>query len=158
MAELPEVTHPKKLAFLAAYAIRGTIVSAAKDANIVPKTHYNWLRQEPEAEAYKLAFEAAKAQLGPMLEDEAVRRAMDGVDEPIYQQGVKVGTKRRYSDVLLIFLLKGIYPDKYRERMGIQQENLAALYGDPLEQRNGHGGRRQQVAAGLAQGGNGRSA
>lgn len=39
-----------------------------------------------------------------------------GVDEPVYYQGRSVGRVKRYSDVLLIFLLKGIRPDVYRER------------------------------------------
>jgi hypothetical protein len=37
---------------------------------------------------------------------EARRRAIEGVEEPIMHQGQVVTTVRRYSDLLLIFLLK----------------------------------------------------
>ena len=56
-----------------------------------------------------------------MLEDEAIRRAKDGVREkPVYQGGKLVGHVQEYSDTLLIFLLKGARPEKYRDR--VQQE------------------------------------
>ncbi len=51
-----------------------------------------------------------------LLEDEAVRRAKDGVEEPVYQGGKLVGHVQKYSDTLLIFLLKGAKPEKFRER------------------------------------------
>lgn len=50
-----------------------------------------------------------------MLEDEARRRAVDGVDEPVFQGGELVGHVRRYSDRLLEFLLRGRRPTVYRE-------------------------------------------
>lgn len=51
------------------------------------------------------------------LEEEARRRAFAGVDEPVFYQGEECGTVRKYSDTLLIFLLKGRRPDKYRENV-----------------------------------------
>jgi hypothetical protein len=50
------------------------------------------------------------------LEQEARRRAHDGVRKPVYQGGKRVGYIQEYSDTLLIFLLKGLRPEKYRER------------------------------------------
>ena len=50
------------------------------------------------------------------LEDEAVRRAVDGVDEQVFYQGKACGVVRKYSDTLLIFLLKGRRPERYRDR------------------------------------------
>lgn len=47
------------------------------------------------------------------LEDVAVQRAMLGVDEPVYWQGIVVGFKTVYSDRLLTFLLQG-NREKYR--------------------------------------------
>jgi hypothetical protein len=37
------------------------------------------------------------------LEDEALRRAKDGVDEPRLYEGAVCGHVRKYSDMLLIF-------------------------------------------------------
>lgn len=41
------------------------------------------------------------------LEAEARRRALEGTEEPVYQGGLLVGTKRVYSDSLMALLLKG---------------------------------------------------
>ena len=49
------------------------------------------------------------------LEAEARRRAIEGVEEPVFHKGEQVGTLRKYSDVLLIFLLKGARPERYRD-------------------------------------------
>ena len=39
------------------------------------------------------------------LEEEARRRAFEGVDEPMYYKGEQIGTTKKYSDVLIMFLL-----------------------------------------------------
>ncbi len=110
----PEIPEPKKRAYLAAYSVTANVVQACRMADIDPKTPYNWLRQKDEA--YLAAWEAARSIAGDVLEAEAVRRAHDGVDRPVYQQGRLVGYERIYSDTLLIFLLKGMRPEVYRER------------------------------------------
>ena len=48
-----------------------------------------------------------------MLEEEARRRAVDGVLEPVFFRGEEVGSIRRYSDQLLSQLLKGYRPKKF---------------------------------------------
>lgn len=47
------------------------------------------------------------------LEDEARRRAERGVDRPVYQGGVMVGTVTEYSDTLMSLLMKGNRPQKF---------------------------------------------
>ena len=47
------------------------------------------------------------------------RRAIEGVDKPVFHNGKVVGSIREYSDTLLIFALKGSMPSKYRERIDI---------------------------------------
>ncbi|MBX6773030.1 MAG: hypothetical protein IRY83_14975 [Chloroflexi bacterium] len=69
------------------------------------------------------------------LEAEAWRRAVDGVERPVYQNGQRVGAVREYSDTLLIFLLKGGRPQKYRERYelsGPQSQPLLQPVADAL--------------------------
>ena len=56
-------------------------------------------------------------QAADVLEREAWRRASEGVKQPVFYQGEVCGHVRKYSDVLLIFLLKGARPDKYREQL-----------------------------------------
>lgn len=112
-----KIAHRKKRAFLAAYAECGTITHAAEAAGIDRRSHYNWLNDDPE---YAEAFEQAKQMSIEALEKEARRRAIEGVQEPVYQGGKLVGHKRRYSDTLLMFLLNGLAPEKYKERKEVQ--------------------------------------
>lgn len=64
-----------------------------------------------------------------LLEDEALRRAKDGTERPVYHQGVQVGTIREYSDRLLELLLRARRPEKYRERHEVRH---AGHEGGPL--------------------------
>ena len=80
--------------------------------------HYEWLAKDVDgATGYAAKFEEADATAIDVLEKEARRRAVGGTEEPVYYQGVEVGTVRRYSDTLLIFLMKGNNPEKYRDRL-----------------------------------------
>lgn len=55
------------------------------------------------------------------LEAEAVRRASEGTLKPTgWHKGEPSGYIREYSDILLIFLLKGAKPEKYAERVQIR--------------------------------------
>jgi hypothetical protein len=103
----------RKEAFLAALAKTGNVTVAARMAKIDRGTHYDWLKEDPE---YKAASEDAIEQAADVLEEEAVRRAVKGVKRPVYQGGELVGYVQEYSDTLLIFLLKGNKPAKFRER------------------------------------------
>jgi hypothetical protein len=87
-------------------------------AGIDRGTHYDWLQKDPE---YRAQFEAATDQAAQALEDEAVRRAYEGVERPVTVAG-KRELVREYSDTLLIFLLKGLRPAKYRERYDVVVE------------------------------------
>lgn len=109
--------HPQqaeiKEAFLVLLAETCSVVKAARALNCERQSLYNWRREDPEFaaawdEARKLGIEA--------LEDEAIRRAHEGVEEPVYQGGKLVGGIRRYSDTLLIFMLKGNKPETYKDR------------------------------------------
>lgn len=113
------------------------MTKAATAARIHRSIHYRRLKADP---AYKAAFDEAQETAIGILEDEAHRRAVEGVDEPLTYQGQfsydakiddagnlvldaegrpmrgKVLTVRKYSDSLLQFLLRGARPEKYRER------------------------------------------
>ena len=53
-----------------------------------------------------------------VLEAEACRRAVEGVEKPVgWYKGEPGGYVREYSDILTIFLLKGLRPEKYRDRV-----------------------------------------
>ena len=53
---------------------------------------------------------------------EAQRRAVEGIMEPVYHKGDVVGFKQRYSDQLLMFLIKGAMPAKYGTHVKVDAE------------------------------------
>lgn len=83
------------------------------------------------------ALWAASIECGTdLLEDEALRRAKDGWLEPIFQGGTEVGQVRRYSNVLLIFLLKGRRPKKFRDKIEIDaSDDLKKAFAMSMESR-----------------------
>lgn len=107
------IRHRKKRAFLAAYGRLGTVLAAAEASNVHRQSHRNWMANDPR---YAAAFEAAKDESIERMEHEARRRAVAGWEEPVYHQGQVVGTVRKFSDLLLIFMLKAARPEVYRER------------------------------------------
>ena len=111
--DLHIIIHPKKRAFLAAISETGNIVEAVKASGITRKTHYNWMESDS---SYAQAFKDAMVDAAERLEIEARRRAVQGTLKPVFYQGTECGTVREYSDTLLIFLLKGALPEKYKER------------------------------------------
>ena len=110
------IQHPKKRQFLAAYSELGNVSQAAKLVAMDRGNHPRWMREDPE---YAEAFAEAKEIACDNLEAEARRRAVEGTEKPVFHNGQVCGTIREYSDTLLIFLLKGAMPEKYRERYGV---------------------------------------
>ena len=90
------------------------ISKAATMAKVHRNRYYDWLRTDPQ---YRDDFEAAAERAADLLEDEVRRRAYYGVERPTgWYKGQAGGVVTEYSDTLAIFLLKGLKPDKYRER------------------------------------------
>lgn len=102
--------------FLEKLAETGHVTDSCTFASVSRETAY---RHRREDEAFKAAWEEALDTAVGTLEDEAWRRAKDGVDEPVFYQGEECGTVRKYSDTLLIFLLKAHRPKLYRERVDV---------------------------------------
>ena len=122
----------KKRVMLASMAETGNISEACRRAEIERSTHYRWMEHDEE---YALQFRQAEQTAIDALEREAWRRAVEGVEEPLVSAGRLVTTVRRYSDTLLIFLLKGARPGKYRDRVDVSidvskmAEEVAEQYG-----------------------------
>jgi len=111
----------KKIAFLAAFAQTGNIRRAAESSGCSRAAHYKWL----DGAEYAKAFAVAQEEAADRLEEEARRRAVEGLRRYKFHQGLPVmdpetGTayiEHEYSDVLLMFLLKGARPDKFAQRI-----------------------------------------
>ena len=115
----PEIKDRKKRAYVIGVMETGNRTQAAVAAGVGASTPYTlqWRNDAALQAALVLADECA----GDLMEAEAYRRGVSGVDEPVgWYKGEAGGMVRRYSDILLIFLLKGIRPEKYRERMEVR--------------------------------------
>jgi hypothetical protein len=75
---------PKKSAFLAAYVRTASITKAARAARLERQLHYRWLADDPD---YPKQFEAAQREAAQILEDEAIRRAHEGIVKPLTYKG-----------------------------------------------------------------------
>lgn len=113
----PQKTPKKEDVFLLALAESGNVTRAAKKAKLSRTQLYNKRKADL---AFAKIWDEAEALGVSALEDEARRRAYDGWLEPVFHKGVRVGTVRKFSDTLLIVLLKAHKPEKYRENMKIK--------------------------------------
>lgn len=119
-----KLTPERLTAFCAALAETGIVAKACKAVSISRMTAYEWRNEIPEfAEAWDKALKVGIT----ALEDEAHRRAFEGVDDGVYHQGVLMDTQKKYSDTLAIFLLKAHNPDKYRENSKVELSGRLAL-------------------------------
>jgi hypothetical protein len=116
---LPEIRDVKKKAYILALAQTGTKVNAARIAGVHPCTPYS--AQWRKDQTLQLAVKAAEEAAADLIEAEAYRRGVLGSVEPVgWYKGEPGGYIRRYSDVLSIFLLKGLRPDRYKDRVQLQ--------------------------------------
>lgn len=110
----PEKAAPVwEKAFLSALSEAGVVRYACKAAGVDPSAVYDRRREVPE---FAAAWAQALDDAADLLESEAVRRGRDGIVETVVGKNGEVYENTKYSDTLLIFLLKGARPEKYRER------------------------------------------
>jgi hypothetical protein len=112
-----ERAERQRATFLKALSDGASVQAAAAAAGVTRRTPYNW---RESVEGFGDAWDEAEEAGTDALEDEAVRRARDGTEKPVFQNGREVGRVREYSDTLLIFLLKGRRPGKFRDRQSIE--------------------------------------
>jgi hypothetical protein len=111
-------------AFIAALMRGLSISGAAIHADIARRTVYDWRDADHE---FRAAWDEALEYGADRLEDEAFRRAHDGVEKPLVSGGKIVKDDegaairvREYSDTLMCLLLKSRRPDKFRERTDVK--------------------------------------
>ena len=120
-------------AFMEALDRGMTVSGACKAASMGRSTAYGLRATDVEfAKAWDEAIENGT----DVLEDEAFRRACEGVVEPIVSGGRQVlDTEgkpmmlRRYSDTLMVTLLKARRPERFRERSTV--ESTVTVAADP---------------------------
>jgi hypothetical protein len=110
--------------FLRELAQWGNVTTACRRTRIGRTAVYQAKDSEP---AFKAQWDDALDQACDAMEEEARRRAVKGTDEGVFYKGRKVAKLLRYSDTLLIFLLKAHRPEKYREQMRIEHVNWSEI-------------------------------
>lgn len=111
-SKLPPWPDPRR--FLVAFRRLGNVAQACKAAEVGRTTVY---RRRQQDEEFALAWADVEEETTDEMEREAFRRGVEGVDEPVFYKGERIGWIRNYSDTLLIFMLKARKPEKYRERV-----------------------------------------
>lgn len=144
MADDAQDPTPKKpprweRGFLAALRDLGNVRAACEAAKIDRRTVYD---RRDANEEFKAAWASALDESADLLEAEARRRAYEGVRRLKFERGnlIKIPlevdgkpvlddqgepvmvpyVEHEYSDTLLIFLLKGVRPETYRERTDVR--------------------------------------
>ena len=97
-----EIRSAKKRAWLTAYAACGGICRACAASQVHHSTYYEWLKQDP---LFAATVAEVKDHYTEILEAEADKRATRA---------------KSPSDVLLIFRLKALRPEMYRERHDVK--------------------------------------
>jgi hypothetical protein len=116
-------------AFLDALSRTGNVFLSSKQARISRRQVYTCRER---SEKFRKLWDDALEDAADLLEGEARRRAF-GVDKPIYYKGKKVDVIKEYSDTLVIFLLKAIRPEKFRDNYDLRrliEEYTAVRSGD----------------------------
>lgn len=108
----PKDSPAVRVAFLAVLASGGSPTKAAGAVGVDRRTAYRWKENDAE---FAVMWDDAVEAGNDGLEDEARRRAVDGIDKPVTIAGEREVVKE-YSDTLLTLMLKGrrraVYSDK----------------------------------------------
>ncbi len=114
-------TARRRRRFLEYLESTGHVLRSAAAAGASIRAFYKWREDDW---AFAADWEAALECAIDRLEDEAFRRALQGVTVPVYYRGKPVGVLSKYSDRLLIFLLTRLRAHKYREPLfSVDQDN-----------------------------------
>jgi len=105
-------TPDRQLDFIEALAQTACVTEAAKAVGLSKAAAYK-LRARPDAQAFRLAWDAAIDFAMAQLVDAAVGRAIHGVAVPIFFQGEQVGERREYPEHLAMFLMAAHAPDRF---------------------------------------------
>lgn len=105
-------TPDRQLAFIEALADGGCVESAARAVGMSRNSAYA-LRRRPDAQAFRLAWDAALENAIVQLGDAALARAIHGVAVPVFHGGERIGERRQYNERLTMFLLRYRAPERY---------------------------------------------
>lgn len=131
-----KLTPEKLTAFCAALAETGIVAKACKAVDIARVTAYEWREENPE---FKARWDKALKIGITALEDEAHRRAFDGINKPLVHQGqftpLFEPAKDENGNVIMEEISEGVTRPKYIPLLddeGRQQIATMKEYSDTL--------------------------
>ena len=114
MTVATKITIEKKARFVELLSELGNMTKAAEMVGISRAGLYKAQKRDKK---FAAEWAEARLQAADSLEDEAWRRGKEGIDKELTFQGQRTGDiVKEYSDTLLIFLLKGNKPEKFKDR------------------------------------------
>lgn len=130
----PEETAERQALFLAALARTGLENKSAKAAGVSTSlVHKTWLcegtlrewtdAELDAAETFRELMHEAQEAAADLLEQEARRRGMKGIDKPVWYKGRIVGHMKEYSDRLLERLLEA-HRARFRSKSEVKVDGL----------------------------------
>jgi len=106
-------TEEKQRRFIEVLADTGLVGHAARAVGMSRVSAYQ-LRRAGHGAAFARAWDAARHHAGGLIEDIAFDRAIEGVEQEVYNDcGEVVGTKLIHDNRLLKYLLSHLKPDRY---------------------------------------------
>lgn len=105
-------TPDRQRKFIEALAASACVTEAAASVGLSATAAYN-LRKRPDAQAFRLAWDAAIDFGMRRLVDAALSRAVHGVAVPIFWKGEQVGERREYPERLAMFLMSAHDPHRF---------------------------------------------
>jgi hypothetical protein len=113
-------TPERQTQFIEALAECGCVADACRRVGMSSESAYA-LRRHYDAQAFRLAWDAALDYAIRRLSDAAFSRAIHGVPVPHYYKGELVGEHRRYDERLTQFLLRYRDPLRYAKSLDKEQ-------------------------------------
>ncbi|EYB69065.1 hypothetical protein DEIPH_ctg011orf0032 [Deinococcus phoenicis] len=126
MANRTKLTQKKREDFLIELEQHGNVTRAARAIGIRRQYAYEVKAEDP---IFSEAWDNALQEWADLLEGEADRRAFEGTVKGVWYKGEQVGEEKQFSDTLLMFRLKALRPDLYKER---QATELTGEGGGPV--------------------------
>ncbi len=105
-------TLARQTAFIEALSANPNVAAACREVGLGTTSAY---RLRERSQSFRRAWDAALARNRLDLERTAMEWAIDGLEEPVFNRttGEKVGTRRRRSPGVLMFMLRAADPAKY---------------------------------------------
>lgn len=118
------MTEDQIATYLTELRATGLEAKSARAAGVTLRSVKRQYEQDPGF--HELALDSLE-EFADSLEQEAVRRAVEGVEEPVFHQGEIVGHVTKYSDTLLAKLLTGRRPAIFGNKTEVTGANGGPL-------------------------------